>query len=162
MSKLFGTARTGQAIVELALVASVLILLVTGTLVFGQLFMWLHTLNNAVRDAARLGATCYDPDNDGNLNEHIVARICQATAGFPNQNSITITITERDPSGNLLEPVIVTSCQATAVPPGIRRRGGSLTVTVTYDAPVVPIPGVLSSPRRLRSSATFRMECDRN
>jgi hypothetical protein len=61
-----------------------------------------------------------------------------------------------------LEPIIVTTCSATTVPPGIRRVGGSLTVTVTYDAPVVPIPGILSSPRRLRSSATFRMECNRN
>ncbi|MFA0761963.1 MAG: hypothetical protein HZLCBSQH_002075 [Candidatus Fervidibacterota bacterium] len=148
--------------VEFALIASVLILLVTGTLVFGQIFLWLHTLNNATRDAARLGATCYDPDNDNNLNEHIRDRICQATANFPNSNSITITIEERHLNGNLLEPIIVTSCSAATVPAGIRRVGGSLTVTVTYDAPVVPIPSILSSPRRLRSSATFRMECNRN
>jgi Flp pilus assembly protein TadG len=154
--------RTGQSMVEFALAASVLILLVIGTLVFGQLFLWLHTLNNATRDAARLSATCYDPNTDNNLNEHILDRICQATSDFPNHNSITITIEERDANGNLLEPIIVTTCSATTVPPGIRRVGGSLTVTVTYDAPVVPIPGILSSPRRLRSSATFRMECDRN
>ncbi len=140
----------GQALVEFALVASLLILLTVGTLVFGQLLGWYHVLNNATRDAARVGAVCYDPDNDNDLNEHLVAIVQQRTQGLPNANSVVVTITSFAPDGTPLPN------------PQRRQRGGSLRVEVTYDAPVVPIPGILSNPRRLRAVSVFRVECDRN
>ncbi len=140
----------GQALVEFALVASLLILLMVGVLMFGQLLGWLHTLNNATRDAARMGAVCYDPDGDNDLNEHIVAIVQQRTSNLPNSGSVVVVITSYAPDGSPLPD------------PQKRQRGGMLKVEVTYDAPVVPIPGILSSPRRLRSVSVFRVECDRN
>jgi len=142
--------RSGQALVEFAFVASLLVLLMVGMLMFGQLLGWLHTINNATRDAARIGAVCFDPDSDNDLNEHIVAIVQQRTSHLPNASSITVTITSYDPNG-----VPFPNSQK-------RQRGGFLRVEVTYDAPVVPIPGILSSPRRLRSVSIFRVECDRN
>jgi len=141
---------SGQALVEFALVASLLILLMVGVLMFGQLLGWLHTLNNATRDAARMGAVCYDPDGDNDLNEHIVAIVQQRTSNLPNSGSVVVVITSYAPDGSPLPN------------PQKRQRGGMLKVEVTYDAPVVPIPGILSSPRRLRSVSVFRVECDRN
>lgn len=141
---------SGQALVEFALVASLLTLLMVGVLMFGQLLGWLHTLNNATRDAARMGAVCYDPDGDNDLNEHIVAIVQQRTSNLPNSGSVVVVITSYAPDGSPLPN------------PQKRQRGGMLKVEVTYDAPVVPIPGILSSPRRLRSVSVFRVECDRN
>jgi len=140
----------GQSIVEFALVATLLILLMLGISVFGQLLGWLHTLNNAVRDAARIGAVCYDPDNDNDLNEHIVAIVQQRTANLPNASSVVVAITSYAPDGTPFAN------------PQKRQRGGMLKVEATYNAPVVPIPGILQSPRRLRSVSVFRVECDRN
>jgi Flp pilus assembly pilin Flp len=140
----------GQAIVEFALIASLLVLLMLGIFMFGQLLGWLHTLNNAVRDAARFGAVCYDPDNDNDLNEHIVAIVQQRTANLPNASSVVVVITSYAPDGTPFA-----NSQK-------RQRGGMLKVEATYDAPVVPIPGILQSPRRLRSVSVFRVECDRN
>ncbi len=142
--------KSGQALVEFALVGLMLILLTVGALMFGQILGWLHTINNATRDAARIGAVCYDPDNDNDLNEHIIAIVQQRTSNLPNNSSVTITITSYAPDG---------------VPfpnPQKRKRGGMLKVEVAYDAPVIPIPGILTSPRRLRSVSVFRVECDRN
>ena len=140
--------RRGQAVVEFALVASLLILLAMGMLMFGQLLGWYHTLNNATRDAARIGAVCYDPDRDNDLNEHIVATVQQRTRHLPNAQSIVVLITSYAPDGTPLPN------------PQMRQRGGSLRVEVTYDAPVVPIPGILSNPRRLRAVSIFRVECN--
>ncbi len=140
----------GQALVEFAVSASLLILLMVGIFMFGQLLGWFHTLNNATRDAARVGAVCYDPDADNDLNEHIVAIVQQRTSGLPNSESVVVVITSYAPDGTPFAN------------PQKRQRGGMLKVEVTYDAPVVPIPGILSSPRRLRSVSVFRVECDRN
>jgi Flp pilus assembly pilin Flp len=140
----------GQAIVEFALIASLLVLLMLGIFMFGQLLGWLHTLNNAVRDAARFGAVCYDPDNDNDLNEHIVSIVQQQTANLPNASSVVVVITSYAPDGTPFA-----NSQK-------RQRGGMLKVEATYDAPVVSIPGILQSPRRLRSVSVFRVECDRN
>ena len=142
--------RLGQAMVEFALVATLLILLMLGVFAFGQILGWLHTLNNAVRDAARFGAVCYDPDNDNDLNEHIVAIVQQRTANLPNASSVVVAITSYAPDGTPFAN------------PQKRQRGGMLKVEATYDAPVVPIPGILHSPRRLSSVSVFRVECDRN
>ncbi|MCS7263820.1 MAG: pilus assembly protein [Armatimonadetes bacterium] len=139
--------RLGQSIVEFAIIASVLVLLMVGMLVFGQLFGWLHTLNNAVRDGARYGSVCPDPDNDRDYDEHIIALVMQRTNSLPNGSSRVVTITSMDSNGNPL-------------PPNTRRRGGFLRVEINYDAPVVPIPGILRNPRRLRAVAIFRVECD--
>ncbi|MCX7969790.1 MAG: pilus assembly protein [Armatimonadetes bacterium] len=141
---------SGQALVEFALVASLLVLLMVGIFMFGQLLGWLHTLNNATRDAARIGAVCHDPDADDDLNEHIVTTVQQRTSRLPNSGSVVVVITSYAPDGTPFTN------------PQKRQRGGMLRVEVTYDAPVVPIPGILSSPRRLRSVSIFRVECDRN
>ncbi len=140
----------GQALVEFALVASLLILLVVGMLMFGQLLGWYHTINNATRDAARIGAVCHDPDNDNDLNEHIFAIVQQRTSHLPNAQSVVVLIISYAPDGTPFAN------------PQMRQRGGQLRVEVTYDAPVVPIPGILSNPRRLRAVSIFRVECDRN
>lgn len=142
--------KVAQALVEFALVGTVLVLLVVGVLVFGQLLGWVHTINNAARDAARMGAVCYDPDNDNDLNEHILAIVQQRTSHLPNSSSVAVVVTSYAPDGTPFAN------------PQKRQRGGMLKVEVTYDAPVIPIPGILSSPRRLTAVSVFRVECDRN
>ncbi len=133
--------RSGQAIVEFAVVAGVLILLMLGMLVFGQLFGWMHMLNNAVRDASRIGAAECKTDAE------LIAIVRQRAGALPNANtSLTVTVQAYDASGNPLGA-------------NQRQQGGSITVTATYDAPIVPVPGVLNgSTRRLRAVATFRTE----
>ncbi|MCS7187369.1 MAG: hypothetical protein RMK89_10500, partial [Armatimonadota bacterium] len=87
---------------------------------------------------------------DNDLNEHIVTTVQQRTSRLPNSGSVVVVITSYAPDGTPFTN------------PQKRQRGGMLRVEVTYDAPVVPIPGILSSPRRLRSVSIFRVECDRN
>lgn len=139
---------SGQAVVEFTLAATLTILILFGIFAFGQIFGWLHILNNAVRDAARFGAVCYDPDNDGDLNEHIIAIVQQRTAYLPNSPSIVVVITSYAADGTPFPD------------PQRRQRGGRLKVEATYEAPVVPIPGIIGGPRRLRSVSIFRVECD--
>jgi Flp pilus assembly protein TadG len=57
-----GTSEPGQAMVELALVAPILILLVVGVVQFGVIFQRQIGIENAVREAARRGATLATPD----------------------------------------------------------------------------------------------------
>ena len=48
--------RTGQAVVEFALVLPVFLLLVFGTIEFGRAYLTLHLLTNASREGARVGS----------------------------------------------------------------------------------------------------------
>ncbi|MDW8029930.1 MAG: TadE/TadG family type IV pilus assembly protein [Armatimonadota bacterium] len=122
--------RKGQSVVEFAFGAILLAILFAGIAAFGQFFGWLHTLNNAAREGARLGAMC---KSDG----EIIARINQMTMNLPNRNSLQIAIT----------------------PPGRRIHGQTITVTLVYDAPVLPIPFVLQSPRRVTVRSSFLVHC---
>lgn len=78
--------RLGQSVVEFAVVLTGLLLLIIFIVVLGILFSWLHTLNNAARAGARLGATCQSYDA-------IVSEVRRVTSSLPNAGSITITVT---------------------------------------------------------------------
>lgn len=122
--------RKGQSLVEFALGVTLLAILFVGIIAFGQFFSWIHTLNNAAREGARLGAMCKS-------DAEIVNRIEQITSHLPNRNSLQIIIT----------------------PQGHRIHGQPITVTLVYDAPVLSVPFVLPSPRRVTVSASFLMHC---
>ncbi len=122
--------RRGQSLVEFALGIILLAILFVGIAAFGQFFGWLHTLNNAAREGARFGAM-------GKSDAEIVDRITQMTSHLPNRNTLQIIIT----------------------PQGRRFHGQPVTVTLVYDAPVLPIPFILRSPRRVTVNASFLTHC---
>lgn len=114
-------ASRGQAIVEFALVFPLFILLVAGMIDFGMGLYSYMTINNATRDAARLGAT-----------------MCTANpcAGAVKARAIA------DVAGLGIEtPVVTCTASATATPPhptpncttGTALPGDNVVVTVTYD-----------------------------
>ncbi|MDW8029931.1 MAG: TadE/TadG family type IV pilus assembly protein [Armatimonadota bacterium] len=78
--------RLGQSIIEFAFVLTGLVLLIIFIIGLGILFSWLHTLNNAARAGARLGATCRS-------YEAIVAEVRRVTRSLPNAASVAITVT---------------------------------------------------------------------
>jgi Flp pilus assembly protein TadG len=101
----------GQAMVEMALVISFLVLLVFGMTEFGRAMYTKNTLNNAARAGARvaivtpassfptLSATSVDCNNSqANV---IYAAVCTGIAGGGIQNkTVTVSIDIQDPGGN--------------------------------------------------------------
>jgi TadE-like protein len=130
----------GQALVEFAATAPVAILLLMSILAFGLIFSWQNVLDSAAREGARAGSVCKSDDAIGQT----VAKSC---APLPNPGSVSVLIDETDVNGAPL-------------PSGSRQRGGAITVTLTYPASIVGVPGVLPGQRTLTAQSTFRMECD--
>lgn len=126
--------------VEFALIAPVVMLVMLGIISFGLLLSWRSMLDDAARAGARAGAVCKTDDEV----KKIVTDNCSL---LPHANTVSVSVTETDFGG-------------AALPPGSRQRGGVITVTLTYTANVIPIPGILVSQRPLLTQATFRMECD--
>lgn len=77
----------------------------------------------------------------------LIGIVLQRAGALPNASAaLTVTVQAYDTNGNPLGA-------------NQRQQGGSITIIATYDAPVVPVPGVLNgSTRRLKSVATFRTE----
>jgi Flp pilus assembly protein TadG len=132
--------KRAQALVEFALVAPVIILVMLAILSFGLLFSWRNTLNNAAREGARGGAVCKTDDE-------IKQIVSNNTALLPHSNTVSVNVSATDASG-------------AALPAGSRARGGAITVTLSYVADVVGIPGIMGSTKTLVGQSTFRMECD--
>jgi Flp pilus assembly protein TadG len=129
----------GQAVVEFALIAPAVILIMFGVLSFGLIFSWKNVLNNAAREGARAGAICMTDDQI----RAVVASNCTV---LPSAGTVVVGITSLDTGGNPL-------------PANNRQRGGTVTVTVNYIANVVSIPGIMSNTKLLTAQATFRSEC---
>jgi Flp pilus assembly protein TadG len=130
----------GQSLVEFALIAPVFLMLVFGIIGFGLLFGWKHTLNNGAREGARAAAVCKS-------DEEVRAIVLKKTSSLSQGSSVNVSVTAEADDG-------------TPLAAGQRQRGGSVTVTVSYVAPFIGIPGVMAEQKTLVSSSTFRMECD--
>lgn len=122
----------GQATVELALLLPVILLLLFGIAEFGRAFNAYITLENAVREGARLGIT-------GATDSDILARV----------KNVAVTLDE-------------SRLRVEIIPPeGSRRRGDSLIVRASYDFPLlVPIIRQLlsSQPLILEAEVVMRVE----
>jgi Flp pilus assembly protein TadG len=135
---------SGQALIEFAMIAPVVVLPIFGILQFGLLFSWKNVLNNAAREGARAGSVC---QTDSQIQD-VVARNYSI---LPAAGTVHVDITSLDTAGNQLVTNGVTT--------DLRQRGGTVIVTLTYPARVIRIPGVLSDPKTLTAQASFRTEC---
>jgi Flp pilus assembly protein TadG len=102
----------GQAMVEMALVISFLVLLVFGMTEFGRAMYTKNTLNNAARAGARVAivtpASSYPSslsatsvDCSSTPSNAIYAAVCTGIAGGGIQNkTVTVSIDIQDPGGN--------------------------------------------------------------
>jgi Flp pilus assembly protein TadG len=131
---------SGQAVTEFALVAPVVILIMLAIVSFGLVFSWQSILNNAAREGARAGAV---NKSDSEIMQIVTAN----TTLLPRASTVRVSIKTFDPSGEPLDN-------------NQRQRGGSITVSCSYTASVVGIPGILSSEKALEGRSTFRMESD--
>ena len=135
----------GQSLVEFALVFPLFILLLAGMIDFGIGLYSYMTINNAVRDAARLGATMCTANPCGAA---IVARATNAASGLA-----------IDP------PVVTCTAQVGAVPPhpvpncsgATALPGDSVTVQITYNYRMV-WPLAFGSTIKMTSSMTMLAE----
>ena len=126
----------GAQLVEFALVAPLLILLLFGIIEFGWLFAQMNEIRHVAQEGARWGAVSH-PDVDGVAGEDwgdLTARACGA-ANLPGGTTVTITGSE-----------------------GGGSKGDTATVTVTATVP--SLTGLLDSflPSGLSNTATFRLE----
>jgi Flp pilus assembly protein TadG len=130
---------SGQSLVEFALVAPAVLLVMFGVLSFGLIFSWKNVLNNAAREGARAAAVCRTSSDVSNV-------VARSVSVLPRAGTVAVRITSLDAQGN--------SLQASE-----RREGGSVTVSLSYDATVISIPGIMGATKNLTAQATFRTEC---
>jgi Flp pilus assembly protein TadG len=126
----------GAQLVEFALVAPLLILLLFGIIEFGWLFAQMNEIRHVAQEGARWGAVSH-PEVDGVGGEDwgdLAARACGA-ANLPGGTTVTITGSE-----------------------GGGSKGDTATVTVTATVP--SLTGLIDSflPSGLSNTATFRLE----
>lgn len=126
----------GAQLVEFALVAPLLILLLFGIIEFGWLFAQMNEIRHVAQEGARWGAVSHpDINSDGNEDwADIVARACGA-ANLPGGTTVSVTGSE-----------------------GGGTKGD--TATITVNATVQSLTGLVDSflPSGLSNTATFRLE----
>lgn len=111
----------------------VLVFIVSGILFFGQMFNYLHLINTAAREGARSAALCKS-------DSEVITIVRERLSSLPNYEKAIVRI----------EP-----------PQGSRAKGGPVTVTVIYDAKLLPgIPRIIASERPIVARATFRWTCN--
>lgn len=84
--------RTGAAIVEMAVVAPVLILLVLGVLEFGRAFMASHLITNASREGARMAIL--DGNTNADVQTFIISELQAALPVDPADVAVVFTVTQ--------------------------------------------------------------------
>jgi Flp pilus assembly protein TadG len=131
--------RRGQAAVEFALIVPVFLLLVAGTIQFGQVYFAYAQLLQAAQEGARYGAVLPNTRNDA----AIIARVQQMAPGRT-ADPVTVTST-------------VSATSSTPVATASRTRGNLLTVSVQHSAALrIPFFPVRSLP--LRATASMVIE----
>jgi Flp pilus assembly protein TadG len=139
-ANLRGRGQSGQALIEFAMIAPAVMLIMFGILSFGLIFSWKNVLNNAAREGARAGSVC---KTDSEINT-VVTKNCSI---LPSPGNVTVKIDSYDTADHL-----ITTANG-------RQRGGTVVVTLTYPANVIRIPGILEGTKTLTAQATFRSEC---
>lgn len=112
MKELFEN-QSGQSVVELSLILPVLLMLIFGFIVLGQILMAQQIVTYAAREGARTGALT-------NKNEDIVAAAIQASEQISQENE----------SEEITNPTVAISPEEEQDP--LRERGNILTVKVCY------------------------------
>jgi Flp pilus assembly protein TadG len=136
-------ARSGQAIVEFALVVPVLVLMVFGAIEFGRAYYDLHLLTNAARAGARVGALPEKVESD------VSAAVDDFLAAVGLAGGWTTSVTVKDPDGVERAGGLSNALQ-----------GDRVQVTVSHDFVVLTgtvLPGFTGS-IELDGSCVFRRE----
>jgi Flp pilus assembly protein TadG len=103
-----GTGERGQALLELAIIAPVLILLIAGLVQFGVIFERQIGINNAIRDAARIAATWESKDTT-TAGTNATAAVAKLRSLLGNAQTyeearMTIEVCIGTPSANAMDP----------------------------------------------------------
>lgn len=123
-------SKSGQSLVEMAIILPVLLMLIFGMVEFGRILSSYLIMENLCRDAARYGVV-------GHTDTQITNLISSENPGL-------------DSSG------LTTSIS----PTGTRTRGTALTITLNYSVTLVSpiISGLLPNPYPLETSCTMMVE----
>lgn len=139
----------GASLVEFALIAPFLLLLLLGIVEFGYLFGQYNEVRHAAREGARYAAVSYpDMDGGGIGSSDVVDAVCDSI-NLPG-STVSVTMKEVDTSGSAINDG--------ASP----HRGdyGEVTITATINslsnAPIISA----FLPSQLSNDATFRLEQD--
>ncbi|NPV52387.1 MAG: pilus assembly protein [Firmicutes bacterium] len=121
----------GQALVEMAIVMTVLLLLLTGIVEFGRIFNASLTVVHASREAARVGIL-------GKTDEEII-NAAKSASGFLDPTKLTISIVPSE---------------------GERKSGQELTVEVQYPVHIIVplINHIIPNPFLVSGRTTMRIE----
>jgi Flp pilus assembly protein TadG len=131
-------ADSGAALVEFAVVAPLLIILLLGVIEFGWLFAQMNEIRHVAQEGARWGAVSH-PDVDGDGSEDwddVAARACNA-ANLPGGTTVVVTGSE-----------------------GGGSKGDTASITVTANPQSLSQLGLIQTflPSSLTNTATFRLE----
>lgn len=88
----------GAVIVETALVAPLLFLLIFGIIEFGWYFYQSQNVRHGAREAARLAAVNYNPGNDEDADvqgQAIVDKVCQSMDTTNDAVTVNLTVTDK-------------------------------------------------------------------
>ena len=85
--------RSGQAVVEFALVLPLFLLLLFAAVEFGRAYFHLHLLTNASREGARVGSLL------GKLNDDVTNAVDSFMNGVEFSDTWTTTVVVEDPDG---------------------------------------------------------------
>lgn len=123
-------SKSGQSLVEMAIILPVLLMLIFGMVEFGRILSSYLIMENLSRDAARYGVV-------GHTDTEITNLIDAQNPGL-DSTKLTITI---DPAGT-------------------RTRGTALTITLNYSVDIISpvISGILPNPYPLDTSCTMMVE----
>lgn len=134
-----GQRRRGQSALEFALILPALLLILGGTIQFGQAFLVYAQLMQAAQEGARYGAVLPNTRSDA----AIVARAQQVAPGGTN-DTVTVSST-------------VSPSNSAAVAAASRTRGNVLAVTVRHTQPLV-IPFFPAASLPLSATASMVVE----
>lgn len=144
----------GTSAVEFALVLPVLILFILGIIQFGFIFFHWLSITHAAREGARW-ASLENPDGTVTQQGTTRYKVWQATSSLnPRLANSDIAIAVLNPDGTVRE---------NPADPTIEDAGNPVTVTVTYDSPIIAplmknIFGTSGNSITLVSSATQKIE----
>lgn len=132
------TGQSGAALVEFAILAPLLLLLVVGIIEFGWLFAQLNELRHVTQEAARWGAVSRPDVNVDSVTDwdDLVARACGA-ANLPGGTTVSISGSEADGA-----------------------VGSTASITATASVQSLTNAPIISAflPSTLTNTATFRLE----
>lgn len=132
----------GASLVEFAVLAPLLLILVMGVIEFGYMFAQLNDIRHAVREGARYAAV------DAGNEDSIASQVCSTIEGLSGgMSNLTVTLTD----GSSTDP---------SVPGVIGLRGDTARIAVSVDVSSLSGAPVITSflPTSLATDVDFRLE----